>query len=580
LGFDLVESTRKSLFVSSRLGWIGVVTLTAALTAASTYQSLRRYEELQSGWSWDLAYYNQWLWCLTHGERTITVRPVSAYAQEGPSIWKMNYLAPIRLALAPLYALAPDPRTLLVIQNVFFWWVIPAAYSLVRSESRSDAVALAAAALVPVTPLFWPLVWNDFRELQLVAPFVLWAVQGVRERSARLAAVGIAGMLACRQEFAIIVASFAILPPRQAEPLDVTSRWRRRTLLGGVAWILFGFFGYLRFVVGRGAPDAFINQFLGPKASLGETLATSAQTLVVGMGAWAFLACLAPRVAILAVPWVWSLCSGQWALRFLESPEWHHVRYCVPMVVTVLAAGLIGYARLCSWLLSRGAVDAHDRRTSGEPAHLGKSKGHAHISIGRWARLGLARRAARDQDPQSRISPWVPGGLAALWLVVVVVCVLGLRGVLTRLDRVPVAISREEAGQIWQWIRQVGPHDAVLADYAVAAPLSSRRQLYSYILDTNLPPGFPHLGPEFRWLFVRNDFAALDSLLAQGFVIVHRGAYLTIARRGVPRDSSSYVGSGGLSWCSARSGEKVVRLAVAVQYLFRRRQYRSSWVGT
>ena len=37
----------------------------------------------------------------------------------------------------PFYRLAPDPRTLLVIQNVMFWWSIPAAYTLVRSESRS-----------------------------------------------------------------------------------------------------------------------------------------------------------------------------------------------------------------------------------------------------------------------------------------------------------------------------------------------------------------------------------------------------------------------------------------------------------
>ena len=79
----------------------------------------------------------------------------------------MNYLAPIRLAIVPIYRLYPGPIVLLVIQNVMFWWVIPAAYTLVRSESRSEAVALSAAALVPLTPLFWPLVWNDFRELQL-----------------------------------------------------------------------------------------------------------------------------------------------------------------------------------------------------------------------------------------------------------------------------------------------------------------------------------------------------------------------------------------------------------------------------
>ena len=200
-------------------GWLAVVLLTATMTTVSTYQSLRRYEELRSGWSWDLAYYNQWYWALTQGDGTLTVRPVSAYAQEGPSVWKMNYLSPMRFALVPFYRLFPDPRTLIVLQNIVFWWVIPAAYGLVRSESRSEGAALSAAALVPLTPLFWPLVWNDFRELQLVAPFVLWAVRGVRERSARRAALGIAGMLACRQEFAVAVMTFAILPPRRPESL-------------------------------------------------------------------------------------------------------------------------------------------------------------------------------------------------------------------------------------------------------------------------------------------------------------------------------------------------------------------------
>jgi len=73
----------------------------------------------------------------------------------------------------------------------------------------------------------------------------------------------------------------------------------------------------------------------------------------------------------------------------------------------------------------------------------------------------------------------------------------------------------------------------VIADYEVSAPLSSRRQLYSYILDANLPKGFPQLGPEFHWLFIRNDYRFLKILLDQGFEVVHRGKYLTIARRGV-----------------------------------------------
>jgi hypothetical protein len=457
------------------------VLLGAVLSVVTTSQSLRRYDDLRSGWSWDLAYYNQWFWALTQGDGTVTVRPVSAFAQEGPSVWKMNYLAPIRLAIVPFYRIFPDPRTLLILQNLWFWWVIPAAYGMVRSESHSEGVALSAAALVPLTPLFWPLVWNDFRELQLVAPFVLWAVQGVRSRSARLAAPGIAGMLACRQEYAIVVATLALLPPRRPESLTVTLRWRRATVLIGLCWVVFGYFGYLSWMVGRGAPDGFIDQFLGPKAPLHETLQTSAEALVLGMGGWAVLACLTPRVAILAVPWIWSLCSGRWALRFLEGPEWHHVRYAMPMAALVLAAGLIGYARLATWLLSRRA---------------GRT----------WLALAWSGAAAM-------------GGV-------------GLWDVTHRLDRVPVLIDRPEARAIWTWIRQVGPDDAVLADYEVSAPLSSRRRLYSYILDANLPKGFPQLGPEFRWLLVRTDYPLLKLLLDQGFDVVHRGPYLTIARRG------------------------------------------------
>src|SRR5262249_19165349 len=152
----------------------------------------------------------------------------------------------------------PSPVTLLVVQNVVFWWVIPAAYTLVRAESQSDGVAVSAAALVPITPLLWPLVWNDFRELQLAAPFVLWAIQGVRSRSVGLAVTGVAAMLACRQEFAVMAATFAFLPAREIESSSVTWRWRRTLFLAGILWLIFGFFGYLRFAVGRGAPDAFI----------------------------------------------------------------------------------------------------------------------------------------------------------------------------------------------------------------------------------------------------------------------------------------------------------------------------------
>ena len=115
----------------------------------------------------------------------------------------------------------------------------------------------------------------------------------MRSRAAGWAAAGIAGMLACRQEFAVMVATFAFMPPRRSESLGVTLRWQRTIFLTGLLWLVFGFFGYLSLMVGHGTPEAFIDQFMGPKASIRQTLGTSTETLLLGMGAWAVLACLA-----------------------------------------------------------------------------------------------------------------------------------------------------------------------------------------------------------------------------------------------------------------------------------------------
>ena len=191
------------------------------------------------------------------------------------------------------------------------------------------------------------------------------------------------------------------------------------------------------------------------------------------MGAWAVLACLVPRVAILALPWIWGPCSGRWAMRMLSTSEWHAVRYVMPMAAIVLAAGLIGYARLANWL--------------------------------------LPRRGGRA----SMVIAWLCAGLfCVLW-----VCATSPPG----WRMCPVPIDREEAEQVWAWIRQVGADDAVMVDYEVSAPLSSRRQIYGCELDANLPKGFPQLGPEFRWLFIRNTNRFYNPLLEQGFEIVHRG---------------------------------------------------------
>jgi hypothetical protein len=289
-------------------------------------------------------------------------------------------------------------------------------------------------------------------------------------------------MLACRQEYAVMVATFAFLPPRTPEPLNKSLLWRRNILLLGLLWLMFGFLGYLRFAASLNTVEAYIEQFLGPRAPFGRTLETSLETVLLGMGAWALVACLAPRVALLALPWIWGPCSERWAMGQLATSEWHNVRYVMPMAAILLAAGLIGYGRLANWLLPRRG-------------------GRAMIMV--------------------------------VWICSALFCGVGLRDVASRLSHSPVPIDREEAAQVWDWIRQVDSADAVIVDYELAAPLSSRREIYGCELDSNLPRGFSRLGPGFHWLFIRNTNRFYNRLLGQGFDIVHRGTYVTVARRGL-----------------------------------------------
>ena len=140
----------------------------------------------------------------------------------------------------------------------------------------------------------------------------------------------------------------------------------------------------------RGAatpPTGSSTSFFGPSATVLQTLETSAEFLACGLGAWALFACLAPRVAILAVPWIWSLCNGRWAIRFLATEEWHHVRYAALPVAMILAAGLIGYARLGVWLI-------------GAPARPPPAGGRLDGRRGRCAGWGSA--SSRSGCPGSR----------------------------------------------------------------------------------------------------------------------------------------------------------------------------------
>jgi hypothetical protein len=182
------------------------------------------------------------------------------------------------------------------------------------------------------------------------------------------------------------------------------------------------------------------------------------------------------------VPYAWFLSRGLFSLDMLATSAWRKVRYAAPLAGLGLAAGLVGYARLGRWVLDRPG------------AH------------GRWL-------------------------LAATWAACAVGLALARREVDSRMAQIPRPISRAEAEQTWRWIKEVGPDDGVLATYPVAAPLSSRRLLFSNGMELNQPPGYPVLAPAIRWVFLGRGDLPPEVLTAQGFRLIHAGESLWIFRR-------------------------------------------------
>jgi hypothetical protein len=458
--------------------WLLVAALTVAMTALTTYQALIRYAEFDSGWSWDVAYYNQWFWAITKGDGMMTVLPIASYANPGPSVWKMIYVTALPFILIPFYALFPCPTTLLVSQNVVFWWCIPAGFRLVREESKSDSAALLATALISATPLLWILVWNDFRELQFAVPFILWAVDGVRGRNFWLSVLGIGGMLSCREEFAIVVASLAFLPAREPEEMARTYRWARVLLLLGLAWFFMVFFGFLRLMYTPGTPRLYFEQF-GDHTPIVMKLRGILKILVIGMGPWTILALFAPRTMILAMPWYWSLVSGLWSIDVMGDERWTHVRYASPGVSMLLAAGLIGFAKLAGRLEGRRRL------------------------------------------------------LAAVWVVLLCGLLWARADLVGRLSRIPPPVARADAPELWDWIRRARRDEGVLTSYRLSGPLSSRKYLYVYnMFGWNVPPGYPgRLDPKVNWIFWETKHSEPVDFTDQGFDRVARSSSVSIYHR-------------------------------------------------
>jgi hypothetical protein len=359
---------------------------------------------------------------------------------------------------------------------------LPAAYGLVRNETRSITAGLLALPLVLITPLVWPMALNDFRELQMGLPFALWAVDGVRGRSKAMTVLGVGGLFACRQEYAVWVALLALVPPRAPENVVRRFRWCAMLWFVGLGWLLIGFFAYLAVAGGWSIPEQYLNQFQGSGPTWWQAGGTALELLFLGLGPWVVIGGSVPRLALLALPWLWGLANGRWALRLIATGSWHHVRYAAPYLASGLAAGLVGWSTIWNW-------------------------------------------AAQVERPRL-----IRGTMVVFGYALMIPCFLYVHSLF---QQVPRPIDLADVPALWQWIGRVLPDEGVVAHYDVTAPLSSRSRLFSYVMDQNKPPGYPdQLPKDVQWVFCHPGDVSAEVLARQGFVPVFAGESIHVFRRG------------------------------------------------
>ncbi|MGC9334723.1 MAG: DUF2079 domain-containing protein [Anaerolineae bacterium] len=183
--------------------WAIVFVLLLLFVTYYAVLSIQRHDALVT--DIDLANVDQTIWNTANG------RPFLMTTHSNMSSRLAMHFEPILLALVPLYALVPSPKTLLVIQSVALGLVAVPLYALSVRAFSQPVLALAFPLLYFLSPAVHNAALTDFHAVTLgVLPAVaaLAALWAGKTRSALLFA-GIA--LLAREDYGLWLAAFAVL---------------------------------------------------------------------------------------------------------------------------------------------------------------------------------------------------------------------------------------------------------------------------------------------------------------------------------------------------------------------------------
>jgi uncharacterized membrane protein len=300
--------------------------------------------------TFDLAFYVQALWQLVHGRFSVSLLNVPLLGE---------HAHPVVFLIAPLFALAPHPMLLPVIQIAALASMAPVGWRIcLRLGLGRTASALMASALL-ITPATGFVALHEFHPEAFAAPFILLMIEARLRDSLRWHWVWFLATLACKENMPLLLAAYCLVEAAT----DRRHRMLAWNILPGIialGWFLF----YLKILspwlnsgniefatlynrLGNSAGDIVLKFFTEP----GRAWNALANALVGGNLLWGLL------LPFLGLPLLrprWLLVAAPLLLQHLLSwraSEWTiYFHYAAPLIPLFWIASAEAVRKWPAWV--------------------------------------------------------------------------------------------------------------------------------------------------------------------------------------------------------------------------------------
>lgn len=318
------------------IDWLAVC-LALATGGTLTVLSVMRYTGYNTGML-DLGNMSQAIWSATQGH------PLEYTHEDGTFSRLAWHVEVIYFLLAPLYALFPDPRTLLVVQAMLFTLGAWPAYRLAYRHLEDRAAARALMLVYLCLPISQTAVLFDFHGDTLAMPLLMFALEALDGGAYRRYSVALGLALLCKVYVAVpvvVLGAFLWIQRR--------SRVGLATMVAAIGWGLIAFRVIGPHFAPQGSWQAHTDMMRYIRFYFGQALSIVGPTAVQRLAN--ALVVFAPVLWLGRRALVWGLPAAAVALPALLSGgdvvgydyRFHHYALTVPFL---FMAVLVGATRL------------------------------------------------------------------------------------------------------------------------------------------------------------------------------------------------------------------------------------------